>query len=250
MNMKLVFSAAVLLGVLGCSHPMEIIGEGDIVSGSGDRDCLLEDARAGHPDCTDNYVIGAYQETYYAQPRPGWAFWHWRNYCTAAAGNECAFNFSGNAVQSAWGAVVPPLQAVFAPAGCTIGNNVEFVPGFDWMDPGPAIRYPLGFEIKSTSFSMPGGLDFAGAMVFVSTTGNSGVSRRVWVSECPGGPPVNDPRCESTGTSITQVRIYAQANPSYCSLSPGSLYYLNVQNLGCVVDRCDVVRELFSNGRF
>lgn len=35
-----------------CSHPLEIEGEGDILSASGDRDCLLEDFQAAQANCT------------------------------------------------------------------------------------------------------------------------------------------------------------------------------------------------------
>ncbi|MFK7975212.1 MAG: hypothetical protein AB8C02_17470, partial [Halioglobus sp.] len=72
--MKLLYSLLLLVVIVGCSHPLEISGEGDIVSASGDRDCSLEAFNAGQPNCTENNVSGAYSETYYAVPRPGWEF--------------------------------------------------------------------------------------------------------------------------------------------------------------------------------
>ena len=40
----------------GCSHPLEIAGEGDIFSASGERDCSLEEYNSGAPTCSENYI--------------------------------------------------------------------------------------------------------------------------------------------------------------------------------------------------
>ena len=64
-----------------CRHPIFIIGEGDVTSASGDRDCLLEDFQAEAPGCTENTVKGSYSEAYSAVPRPGWQFAAWGIYC-------------------------------------------------------------------------------------------------------------------------------------------------------------------------
>ena len=69
--MKTLFAVILLIFVTGCSHPLEIVGHGDIISSSGEHDCLLED----NP-CT-NYVIGDYDVTYTAMPRAGWSFSEW-----------------------------------------------------------------------------------------------------------------------------------------------------------------------------
>ena len=69
--MKTLFAVILLIFVIGCSHPLEIVGNGDIISASGEHDCLLED----NP-CT-NYVIGDYDVTYTAMPRAGWIFSEW-----------------------------------------------------------------------------------------------------------------------------------------------------------------------------
>ena len=99
--------------VTACSHPLEIEGAGDILSASGDRDCLLEDFQAAQDNCTENLVALAYLETYFAQPRPGWQFDRWVNYCEDAPANECSFDIPAGAVQQFWGETVPPLRAVF-----------------------------------------------------------------------------------------------------------------------------------------
>jgi len=110
---SIAFGFALLL-LQACSHPIEIVGEGDVTSAPGNRNCSLEDYNASDEVCSKNYVIGAYNETYTATPRVGWQFDHWGNYCTTATTNQCSFNVSAATVQQFWGETIPPLQAVFA----------------------------------------------------------------------------------------------------------------------------------------
>lgn len=114
----MVFAALSLLA-LGCSHPIEIVGEGDVLSASGDRDCLLEEFHAGLDKCSKNYVLGDYVETYTAVPRPGWEFEGWGNYCVDAGSAECGFAVGKKTVEGLWGAVMPPLKAKFTRSGCS-----------------------------------------------------------------------------------------------------------------------------------
>lgn len=114
-TIKIVLLAIALLSLYACRHPIEIVGEGDVLSASGGRTCLLEDFQAGLDNCSKNTVDGAYQETYYAVPRAGWQFDHWGSYCTDKPSPECSFNISAQAVRDFWGKAVPPLQAVFTP---------------------------------------------------------------------------------------------------------------------------------------
>ena len=113
------FTCLVLLQA--CSHPLEIVGRGDIDSLSTTRDCSLEDFNAQSPVCTRNWVADAYIETYTAVPREGWDFACWGGYqafCDASAvgANECRFNVgTDEAVRKYWGKAAPPLRAHFAP---------------------------------------------------------------------------------------------------------------------------------------
>ena len=100
---------------MGCSHPLEPRGNGDILSASGNRNCFLEDFQDGADSCVKNLVAGAYQETYYAKPREGWKFERWENYCTESHwGAQCTFNISAELVKSSWGETLAPLVAVFS----------------------------------------------------------------------------------------------------------------------------------------
>ena len=113
---KVLSTAALILLTYACSHPIEIVGDGDVLSLSGNRDCFLEDYLGGQDNCTKNYVIGAYDETYFAAPRPGQKFDGWGNYCTdPGADHSCGFNFPANVVQLAWRKTMPALEATFTP---------------------------------------------------------------------------------------------------------------------------------------
>jgi hypothetical protein len=108
--MKIVRILAILFAVLfnnACSHPIEIVGEGDVWS-SGGRTCTLEDYQDGLGNCTKNFVvIEAYQETYYAEPRTGWTFHRWGNYCQNSPDNTCSFNGPEEAVRIFAGVTFP-----------------------------------------------------------------------------------------------------------------------------------------------
>ena len=79
--MKLLFLTLLLsLGISACRHPIEIVGEGDVMSATGTRDCLLEDFQARLANCVNNDVRKSGQETYYAVPRKRWQFGGWGTY--------------------------------------------------------------------------------------------------------------------------------------------------------------------------
>jgi arylsulfatase A-like enzyme len=122
-----------LLLLAGCSHPIEIVGEGDVVSVSGTRNCSLDDFQAGSTRCRDNLVFSDYLETYRGEPRAGWQFRRWASYCQGALNNECAFNIPGSVVQGFWGQKVGPLKAVFRSTSNT--GFTTLVIGQDFLAP-------------------------------------------------------------------------------------------------------------------
>lgn len=103
----------VALFLWGCKHPIEIVGHGDVSSASGTRNCSLEDYNAGLENCSDNAIVGEYNETYIGETRPGWQFRRWGNYCGTALDNLCNFQVDAQTVASFQGAIVSPLQAIF-----------------------------------------------------------------------------------------------------------------------------------------
>jgi hypothetical protein len=113
--LKAIALATLLSLVYGCSHPIEIVGEGDVLSATGTRNCYYEDYLAGAESCSKNLVVHEYKETYYAVAREGWEFEQWLNYSHCAdSGNECAFDIPAEAVKTGWLQTVSPLVAVFA----------------------------------------------------------------------------------------------------------------------------------------
>ncbi len=153
----------ILLGVLvllqACSHPIDIVGEGDVLSASGERDCLLEQHDAGQKNCSENMVVHEYQETYYAVPRSGWRFHRWHNYCGDNPGNECSFNVPANFVYQNWGETAPALTAIFRPTEITGYNTLlmghSFFNPFAQAMPSHADR--AGFDDHAQSRFFSGG---------------------------------------------------------------------------------------------
>ena len=112
--MKNLLLLCLLSALFACSHPLKIVGEGDIKSATGSRDCYLEEFQVGEENCSVNLVVYEYNETYLADPRPGWKFEEWLNYSHCAeTGNACAFDIPADWVKGAWFQTVPPLVAVF-----------------------------------------------------------------------------------------------------------------------------------------
>lgn len=147
--------------------------------------------------------------------------------------------------------VTPPTEPVdpncgSVPAGVEVTNSIA-----DWSAPGPQIRFDLNNTGSiATRFTTTAGTSFGGSIVVASTTGNSGVERRLWVSSCPGGQPLADTKCERVGTSATVLTWFQGAQSSkYCNLTPNTTYYMNVENLSCTNNACDITRKISNNGR-
>lgn len=140
--MRTVLVLASLILISACSHPIEIVGKGNVVvlGPISDRGCLYEDYLGGADSCTRNYVVGDYQVTYAADPGvdwPNWYFDHWENYCVGDTLGECSFDIPANVVTRFWGETAPPLVAVFKERG---GNPVPdskivTVNGREWIRP-------------------------------------------------------------------------------------------------------------------
>ncbi|MFT5484135.1 MAG: hypothetical protein ACI9GW_002797, partial [Halieaceae bacterium] len=68
-----------MLLLMGCKHPLVIVGEGDIIdlnnSGFG---CTLEQFQSQDEACISNEVVGDYHVKYEAVARPGWQFVEWQ----------------------------------------------------------------------------------------------------------------------------------------------------------------------------
>ncbi|MCB1689633.1 MAG: sulfatase-like hydrolase/transferase [Halioglobus sp.] len=113
LSTRAVLAGGILSLLCGCYHPIQVVGEGDVISMSGSRNCLREDFQAGAANCTQNLVVGDYVETYSGVARPGWQFRRWGNYCGTALNNECAFNVPAATVELGVNLTMPALQAVF-----------------------------------------------------------------------------------------------------------------------------------------
>lgn len=164
---SIVALATVLLAA-ACSQPIEIVGQGDVRSQTGTRDCSFADHEAGAPGCAVNVVTGAYDETYTAEPHSGWYFHRWVNYCHASPDNTCSFDVSEEIVRQAAGQTVPPLIAIFRP---------DVVTGFDSLFIGHSFFNPfangMAFHANEAGF-----VDHTQSVVF--SGGSTGAPEALW----------------------------------------------------------------------
>jgi hypothetical protein len=113
---RIYFSIAILLVLQACSHPLEIVGEGDIVDlkGSG-HGCMLEQHRIKEDVCTKNFVVFEYDVDYKAIPKEGWEFVGWQGVCENRKTSSCPLKISRDIVTKNWFKTMPPTVAVFKP---------------------------------------------------------------------------------------------------------------------------------------
>lgn len=99
-------AVSLVLGLsIGCTHPLEVVGEGDIASNN-NRGCTAEERQC------DIKVVGAYQQQYFTRARRGWEFSHWTNCLTENYG-RCEYNIDAETVKKNWYKTMAPLVATF-----------------------------------------------------------------------------------------------------------------------------------------
>lgn len=149
---------AVLPAILARSHPLAIVGQGDIVSQSGERDCAIE-----QQPC-ESIVLNDYEEIYTAVPREGWAFESWDG-CDSE-NNQCTFSVPAATVQSHWGQTMPPLTAKFVqvPVEVPTSEPIRILPLGDSITQGgsgyPSYRRDLWFMLQNGGYDV----DFVGSL--------------------------------------------------------------------------------------
>lgn len=92
--------------VFGCKHGIDIVGDGDVSSSTGGRDCSKQEAPC------EFVVSDAYIETYTANPSPGWLFDSW-DVCPTTNGNDCSFTIPADIVEQYPDLTLPPAVARF-----------------------------------------------------------------------------------------------------------------------------------------
>ncbi|MEM9257230.1 MAG: hypothetical protein AAGA91_17440 [Pseudomonadota bacterium] len=154
--MKLLLVVLALWFLGACSHPLEIVGEGDIESSTGSNDCELED------EPCSNIVAGDYNVSYTAVPRSGWEFVGWEG-CGDQFPN-CTFNVPASIVNQFSGQVLPPLRAVFTPIDGTIVAD-----GKVWLQLD--VFGTLAFRWAEVNALCPGGPCSSGTLGGIDMTG-------------------------------------------------------------------------------
>jgi hypothetical protein len=146
---KVLFGLLYLSLVTACSHPLEIVGEGDISASTGTNSCTLEDQPCA------NYVTGDYNVTFIALPRAGWIFSGWEGCGTQFP--TCSMNVPGEMVYQHWGQTMPPLRALFTPDASSptittstswsaVGETLTVNVTVSSLTPTTVRLYPMGLD--------------------------------------------------------------------------------------------------------
>lgn len=111
---QLAVIAAITL-IQACSHPLKIVGEGDIVETLGsNRGCTLEQFQGEEKTCTRNLFVGEFDVSYLPVARKGWSFDGWDGYCLPDSDPPaCNLRANKDLVRDSWFKTMPPLTAVF-----------------------------------------------------------------------------------------------------------------------------------------
>jgi sugar lactone lactonase YvrE len=169
-----IFLLLAIIVSVGCSHPLEVSGQGDILSITGARDCTLEQSQCS------NIVVGQYKETYSAVPREGYRFVEWQG--CGEQFPECSFNIPASVVRKNYFKSMPPLIAVF-----------EVIPN---QPPSIRLNFPVVRSDKTIILSPNSNARYSGNKIdvtgYISDTEGDSVSLSVYGSGGPINPIIDE----------------------------------------------------------
>jgi hypothetical protein len=164
MAARICFFITLLLFLQGCSHPLEIEGEGDIINWglpyiqSEVHGCTLEQFRDQDIACTKNYSVSVYYVNYHAAPRQGWVFKGWEGICGDKGTSTCKLEISNDVVTSFWFKTMPATKAVFETIPEASGDGVKLSSSSGIAyDEAKGLIYSIGFSEGDDFGSNPKG---------------------------------------------------------------------------------------------
>lgn len=98
-------------------------------------------------------------------------------------------------------------------------------------------KHALANETVSFKFTATNNSAFFGYVEYAAATGVSDVATGMWFSECPGSQPPLAQNCSAGG--FADGALWWSQGSTYCQLTPGQTYYLNVKNYPQEASRCN-----------
>lgn len=92
--------------------------------------------------------------------------------------------------------------------------------------------YTLGNNILSFNVDS----NESGRYETYATSSNNG-GRKTWISTCPGGEPLPNRYCSSTGLEATSIRLSYSGSRATCEVERGNNYYYNIEGSGTFYGR-------------
>ncbi|RVU30315.1 Ig-like domain-containing protein [Neptunomonas marina] len=110
-------------------------------------------------------------------------------------------------------------------------SYIDIGQSINWASPGgqETIKTQGTTEVFSRPFTTTSGGSYGGTINIAEGATFENVVRKVWISECPGGPAISA-KCETEGVSSRTIRWGQVAGYRYCELDKNTDYYLNMQN--------------------
>lgn len=123
-------------------------------------------------------------------------------------------------------------------------SNVDIADGINWGQSNPQVRLDLEKDgISAVPFTTNNSASAYGAISFASVGNNDNVTKRIWISECPGGEPLSAGACKSSGSSTGRLNWYMGSHYLYCTLPKNKQLYFNVEGVNCGSSGCYVLRN-------
>ena len=129
--------------------------------------------------------------------------------------------------------VQPPIVEVPTNPTTCPRTNAQVMPEVKWGVSTNAERTRLSSETKSYPFTTSN-KSLKGRFETAYTPSNPR-TRSTWISECPGGPPLEQtfrghPLCTVSSYEVTNLEWSEQPEQRICSLKQNTRYYFNVRN--------------------
>lgn len=247
--------------ITGCRLGVVVFLGGDVISASGSHDCLQGNA------CEIQIDDSNFTETFTAIPKTGYVFSRWETgdkfICGGSISPSCTVSNTAFAGNPDFEAVIASDQLFYImpvfnkepeepvdPDNCgPLPTGVDVFEELNWANQGGQIRIRLPANgIKSSAFTTTSSTSYLGNITVVPVTGTGSYQRRAWISECPGGEPLDSPYCGGwTGTELSVRWSQEGARRGHCLLSPNTSYFINYENVNCALSSCDVYRQMHNN---
>lgn len=152
-------------------------------------------------------------------------------------------------------APVPVPTPTPVPDGCNV-LGVVTGPAINFTGSNPKTFIRLNASrVVSSRFRTTKNSAYAGQLYWASVTGGTAYQKRMWISECPGGPSLlagtrRAGFCDTVGGEYKALNWTQKQTVWSCGLELDTVYFVNYSSPACTSSRyCNVNRGMNTNGK-